>query len=216
MASRLERLAASSTATQEELWEVAQKDSEYAEIVAKNTTTGPDLLKNIYSLLRKVDSQISAACSVLGSPSADAGFITEIFKETKDIFEDRDVDYPEQTSFQVLLSKHQNASSEIIEALLHSPYYMVREKLAARSDLPVEMAEKLAQDESRHVREILAGNKYVSDGVLNILVSDLEPSVRFNLALNPTTSSAAILQLMKDSNETIRFVAETRPASSVE
>lgn len=216
MESKLKKLAASTNITQEELWEVAQRDSAYAEIVAHNTAAGSDLLRKIYVLLSAADSPISAACSVLGNPSTDIGFITEIFKEFEDIFEDRDVDYPEQTSFQVLLSKHQNISSEIIETLWKSPYYMVRERLAARTDLPAKIAEKLAKDESRHVREILAGNKYVTDEVLNILVSDIEPSIRLKLALNPKTSSVAIRQLMEDSNQTIRFAAETRPASSVE
>jgi hypothetical protein len=216
MATKLEKLAASSNSTQEELWEVAQKDSAYAEIVAHNTAAGSDLLRKIYALLSEVDSPISAACLVLGNPSTDIGLITEIFKEVKDIFEDRDVDYPEQTSFQVLLSKHQNVSSEIIEVLSDSPYYMVRERLAARTDLTAKIAEKLAKDGSRHVREILAGNKYVTEEVLDILVSDVEPSIRLKLALNPTTSSGAILLLVEDSNKTIRLAAETRPASSVE
>lgn len=211
MSRKLEKMAASPETERDLLLELVEKDSEYAEIVAKNPSADLDILKRIYEILSQETLPVLAASSVLQNKNVDADFIRYLSNECPQIHTEEDSDYPEENCYPVLLAKHLATPIEILSELVKSPFYMVRERLAARPDLPSEIATTLATDPICHVRRILAANAYTTFPILDILANDEDMVTRLKVALNSSTSLESLNALSRDIEDTIKFAAITNP-----
>lgn len=200
MSERLKKLAESKNATWEQLFDLIEEGSEYAEIVAKNPNADAFLIRVAYQALLNEGYAVSAACSVLKNSNIDAELINEIYNDFPNVHTEEDVDYPKENCYPVLLAINLKTPFELIKILSNSPFYFVRECLAERSNLQIEIQKKLAIDESRHVRQILASNPTIDKSVLNLLANDKEDCVRFKIALHKNTPKSTLKILTKDKN----------------
>ena len=211
MANKYEKLASSTTATQKELWTVAQKNEECANLVARNPAAHDEVLRKVYELLKE-DNQEAAAASIFRNKNAPKLLIEEILVETDSPLIERDVDYPGKTSIAVLLASNPNTPAAWVEQLATSKFYMVREQVAARMDLNSSMMVSLATDPVRHVREVLASNPTISPEAASILAQDHELSVRFKLATNAKVHQQVLSRLAESNDAVLRLAAMTAPA----
>jgi len=181
---------------------------EFVPALAKHPNVSPELLTELYHLLRSADWGKEAALAVLTIARANKNLIAEILKDFPDVVsEDSYSCGPEETSYPVLLAKNPSTPRRIVGQLVGSPFYMVRERVASRSDLSQSVMKKLAHDKNRHVRQCLAGNPGVPSSILAILAKDVEASVRFKVAVHPNASTENLSQLSADQVEEIRFAA---------
>jgi hypothetical protein len=185
-----EKAAVSTDTPQDVLRKLAGEDDELAILVARNPNAGPDLLANIYSRLQSNAYGLTAGCIVLESGLANFELLLRVIADFPDVNEERDVDYPGERSYGVLLAQHKDTPLEVLGQLSESPYYLVREQLALRPDLPKNIATRLASDKSRLVRQVLASNPNLSVAELQMLATDSEPAVRFKVALHPRADLA--------------------------
>ena len=209
MSERLKKLAASKNTTWEQLFELIEEGSEYAEIVVKNPNADAFLIRLAHQALLNdgYGVTVSAACSVLKNINVDADLILEVYNDFPDIHTEEDIDYPKENCYPVLLASNSETPFEIIKKLSDSPYYFVRECLAERTNLQIEIQKKLVDDESRHVRQILASNPAVDKTVLNLLAKDKEDCVRFKVALHRNTPKLTLQILSKDDNIIVQKAA---------
>lgn len=208
--TRSKEKAASSADTPEDvLRKLASEDDDLAMLVARNQSAGPELLADIYSQLRSNDYGLTAGCTVLESRRTNSELLRRVIADFPDINEERDVDYPGETSYGVLLAQHQDTPLEVLGQLSESPYYMVREQIAIRPDLPENIVARLATDESRLVRQVLAGNPNLSVEELQILATDVEPAIRFKVTLHPCASEQLLRVLAKDSVAIVAMSAQS-------
>jgi hypothetical protein len=207
MSSKFEKLAMSLDTTQEQFFELIDKDYEYCMLIVKNTSANIMVLRKIYDVLKEVLSPLSAASKVLSNPNVDDALISEIINNSPELEPEGDVDYPENTCYPVLLAKHTKTPIESIVKLAQSPWYMVREKVAGRDDLTQEVMDILVRDNICHVRHILAANPYVSSSILDLLANDKDPTTRLKVVLNPNVSIQTIKLLSKDVNEIVCLAA---------
>jgi hypothetical protein len=211
MSSKLEKLASSLETTQEQFLDLIEKDFEYCILITKNPAADIVVINKIYEVLKEELSSLNAASKVLQSPNIDSNLIAKICADSPELEPEGDVDYPENTCYPVLLAKHPKTPSEFIPKLAHSPWYMVRERVAGRADLTQEVMDILAQDSISHVRHILAANDCVSAITLDLLANDKDSTTRLKVALNPNVSSQTIQKLRLDSEEIVRFAALINP-----
>jgi len=136
--------------------------------LAKHPNVSPDLLTELYHLLRSADWGKRAAVAVLTIGRANKKLIAEILKDFPDMESEAYYSWcgPEETSYPVLLAKNPSTPRRIVGQLVGSPFYMVRERVASRSDLSLSVMKKLAHDKNRHVRQCLAGNTSVPSSIL--------------------------------------------------
>ena len=207
MSERLKKLAESKNTTWEQLFDLIEEGSEYAEIVAKNPNADAFLIRVAYQALLNEGYGVSAACTVLKNSNIDNDLIHEIYNDFPNVHTEEDVDYPKENCYAVLLAINLKTPFELIKILSESPYYFVRECLAERTNLQIEIQKKLAIDESRHVRQILASNPRVDKIVLNLLANDKEDCVRFKIALHKNTPKSTLKILTKDKNIIIQQAA---------
>lgn len=212
MASKLEKLAASPDTPPQRLLELVRQDAECASIVVRNPAVDVDALRKLFVILKSEFTVVTAAAMVLQSASADSAFIEEILLECPDLNSEEDVDYPEENCYPVLLAKHPATPPALVSKLAGCRFYMVRERLAARPDLPDEVALHLAKDAIPHVRRILAANDNVSTAVLDILVGGDDVPTLLKVALNPNASPRALRTLSDCPDETVRLAACSSPA----
>ena len=203
-----EKAASSADTSNEVLRKLASEDDELAMLVARNHNAGPDLLADIYSQLRSNDYGLTAGCTVLESGRANSELVRRVIADFPDINEERDEDYPGETSYGVLLSQHQHTPLEVLDQLADSPYYLVREELARRTDLRSSISTKLANDGSRWVRQVLSGNPNLSIAELQILAIDTEPAIRFKVTQHPCASEPLLRLLAKDSVSIVAMSAQ--------
>lgn len=211
MSSKLEKLASSLDTTQEQFLELIEKDYEYSSLIAENPAADIVVIKKIYEVLKEVHSPLNAASKVLLNPNIDSSFIAKICADSPELEPEGDVDYPEDTCYPVLLAKHPETPSEFITKLAHSPWYMVRERVAGRADLTQEVTDLLARDSIIHVRHILAANPCVSAITLDLLANDDDSTTRLKIALNPNASAQTIQMLSLDLDEVVKLAALTNP-----
>lgn len=212
--TRAKEKAASATDTPEDvLRKLASEDDELAILVARNPSAGPGLLADIYSQLQSSDYGLTAGCVVLESGRANSELLRRVIADFPDINEERDVDYPGETSYGVLLAQHKDTPLEVLGQLSESPYYLIRERLAMRPDLPKNIAARLASDESRLVRQVLASNPNLSAEELQVLATDTEPAVRFKVAMHPCASAQLLRLLEQDAVATVAMSAQSAPRS---
>lgn len=211
MATKLERLASSPSTTSEKLLALVARDPEYASRVVKNPSVDVETLRKIFDLLKDQYSPEFAAAMVLSSPFANAALIREIYADCPGIHIEEDDDYPEETSYSVSMAKNSATPADLIAKLVESPFYMVREKLAARHDLEAEIALKLAKDPVAHVRRILAANDQCPKKVLDLLSNDIDPTTLLKVAMNPNTTLRALRELASDPDDTVRLAILTNP-----
>ncbi len=179
---------------------------EFVPALAKHPNVSPELLTELYHLLRSADWGEMAAFAVLTIARANKALITEILKDFPYVeSDDSQFDHPEETSYSVLLAKNPSTPRRIVGLLAVSPFYMVRERVASRSDLSLSVMKKLAHDKNRHVRQCLAGNPGVPSSILAILAKDVEASVRLKVAVHPNASAQLLRQLSTDPVDEIRF-----------
>jgi hypothetical protein len=209
MTSRLEKLAASPTATWEQLFELIEKGDQYAQIVAKNPVADSFLLRTAYQALKVEGHTIFAACTVLHNVNVESDFISEIYSDFPDIHTEEDDDYPNENCYPVLLAKHHATPFELVLKLSDSPYYLVRECLAARSDLLPTVEKKLVQDPIRHVRQILASNSEICAASLGHLAKDEDATIRMKVALHSNATSQTLQLLKSDPVELVRIAAQS-------
>lgn len=211
MSSKLEKLASSLDTTEEQFLELFKRDYEYSALIAKNPAADIVVIQKIYDVLKEEYSPLNAASTVLRSPNIDSSFIAKVCADSPELEPEGDVDYPEDTCYPVLLAKHPETPSEFIPKLAHSPWYMVRERVAGRADLTQEVTDLLARDSISHVCHILAANPYVSAITLDLLANDDDSTTRLKVALNPNVSQQAIQKLELDSDEIVRLAALSNP-----
>ena len=212
MSEKLKKLAASKNTTWEQLFELIEEGSEYAEIVVKNPNADAFLIRLAYQALLNdgYGVTVSAACSVLKNINVDADLILEVYNDfPNNIHTEEDIDYPKENCYPVLLATNLETPFEIIKILSDSPFYFVRECLAERTNLQIEIQKKLALDECRHVRQLLASNPIADKVVLNLLATDKEDCVRFKVALHKNTPKLTLRKLTKDENIIIQEAATT-------
>lgn len=209
MSLKLEKLAASPSATWEQLFELIEKGDQFAQIAAKNPVADLFLLRMAYQALKDEGHTIFAACIVLNNHNVDSDFISEIYSDFPEIHTEEDEDYPNENCYSVLLAKNQATPYALLLKLSDSPYYLVRECLAARSDLLPEIEEKLAHDPIRHVRQILASNPKICVASLAHLARDEDATIRLKVALNPNATSQTLQLLESDPVELVRISAQS-------
>jgi len=209
MTEKLKKLAASQNTAWEQLFDLIEEGAEYAEIVAKNPNADAFLIRVAYQALINEGYGVSAACSVLKNNNIDTDLILEICNDFPNIHTEEDIDYPKENCYAVLLAINLETPIEIIKILSESPFYFVRECLAERTNLQIEIQKKLALDECRHVRQLLASNPIVDKTVLNLLATDKEDCVRFKVALHKNTPKLTLKKLTKDENIIIYEAATT-------
>lgn len=209
MSLKLEKLAASPSATWEQLFELIEKGDEYAQIVARNPVADLFLLRMAYQKLREEGHTVFAACTVLHNDNVDSDFILELHSDFPDIHTEEDEDYPNENCYPVLLAKNNATPYELVLKLSDSPYYLVRECLAARSGLLPALQEKLAQDPVRHVRQILASNPKILAASLAHLANDEDATIRLKVALNPNATFQTLQLLESDPVELVRIAAQS-------
>jgi len=209
MTLKLEKLAASPSATWEQLFELIEKGDEYAQIVARNPVADLFLLRMVYKTIRDEGHTVFAACTVLHNHNVDSDFISELYSDFPEIHTEEDEDYPNENCYPVLLAKHHATPDELVLKLYDSPYYLVRECLSARSDLLPAVQEKLAQDPIRHVRQILASNPKICAASLAELAKDEDATIRLKVALNPNAASQTLQLLESDLVELVRIAAQS-------
>lgn len=193
------KLAISPNTPIDVLWKLAMEDDELAILVASNPRCGDELVGRIYSLLLSQNYDLSAACEVLEGGNVSPTLLLKILDDFPDLNEERDVDYPGETSYGVLLAQHPDTPMLILEKLVVSPYYLVRERLSLRADLPLHVLEKLVRDECFWVRQELVCNPVLSPSGLQILAKDADPTIRFKVAVHPNATKE-ILELLATDN----------------
>lgn len=135
----------------------------------------------------------------------------------------------------VVSSNNRHVSQELIEKYFNDPDKRVY--VASRSDLPIEMLQKLVfdtdpkvryevaenesltpqqfitliNDEDPKVRQSVARNKKIPQFVFQKLMSDKNTDVLYWLALNPTASPNDLIQLSKNKNAGIRSAVFRNP-----
>lgn len=192
------KLAISPNTPADVLWELAMEDDELAVLVASNPGCGDELVARIYSLLLSQNYELSAACVVLEGGNVSPTLLQKILDDFPGLNEERDVDYPGETSYGVLLAQHPDTPTLILEKLVESPYYLVRERLGLRADLPLHVSEKLVRDECFWVREEIACNPVLSPSGLLILAKDADPSIRLKVAVHPNATKEILESLSTD------------------
>lgn len=197
------------TSTKKLLTLAADPDTEWHDFVtalSECPSPSASLLKKIYHAL--CESELIDPSVVLSVPGADKQLMALIL-DAKPFPEnnEEEYDYPEEQCYSVLLAKGKSTPLEIVRLLADSSVYMVRERVARRQDLTVEMMKKLSQDESRHVRLCLAANPKVPQSLLAELSSDEDASVRFKVAVHPNVSEKTLRHLVCDPVEEVRFAA---------
>lgn len=212
MAIRFEKLATSPDTPREKLLELIEKGHWYASMVVRNPAVDQDLLRKIFTVIKREYGYSIAAAKLLQSANVDTSLIREFYSECPEINAEEDIDYPEQNCYPVQLAKHPATPADMITKLAESRFYMVREKLAARHDLAEELALQLAKDPSPHVRRILAANVNISTAILEIMANDKDPATLLKVALNPNTSSKAIHALSENPDNTVKLAALTSPS----
>jgi len=212
MATKIEKLAASPETPLEVLLELVKKGAEIASNVISNPAINLTTLRKIFLLLQEEYRLEGAAVMVLESPCIDEAFILEIYSACPDIHSETGDDHPEENDYPVQLAKHPSTPAEIITKLAESPFYMVRERLAARGDLVNAVVLRLAKDPNVQVRRILATNSSVNAGILDLLAKDSDQTVLLKVALNSHTSTRALHMLAVNPNESIKFAALSSPA----
>jgi hypothetical protein len=216
MTTKNERLACSPGTSEEKLWAIAQDDDEIAELVGANPAAGPNLLDRLYSHMSSESFNVKAAANAVllngrAGPELVARVLIDLPDVVKPSWEGRDVNYPEETDLQVLLAKHPSTPADAIVQLAASPLYMVRERVAMRSDLSPDLYQLLSKDAVNHVRRNVAANVGTPPQVLDELCQDVDPSVRFRVALNEVTSNVTFERLEQDAFEPVRLAASSRP-----
>lgn len=191
----------------EVLMKLAMEDDELAILVARNPNCNDEIAAQIYSLLLSHHYDLSAACIVLEGGNVSPTLLQKILDDFPDLNEERDVDYPGETSYGVLLAQHPDTPTLILEKLVDSPYYLVRERLSLRADLPLHVLEKLVKDECFWVRQEIVCNPALPAAGLQILANDADPSIRFKVAVHPNATKEILQSLSLDSANVVSRAA---------
>ena len=208
------KIASNESTPSEVLRKLAHSDDELAMLVAANNNCESELLSDIYDQLISNDFRLEAACIILKNGRADVSLMERVLADFPGLSEQRDVDYPAETSYGVLLAQHPNTPISAIEILSKSPYYFIRECVALRSGLPKHIRQWLAVDEHRSVRQILASNPTLETAELQVLAVDLDPTIRFKVTFHKNTSVSVLRNLANDSVAAVAMSAQSiLPAS---
>jgi len=110
------------------------------------------------------------------------------------------------------LREGEEASSIELLNLASSKDAKIRESLAARTDAPLSVLIRLAQDSKSGVRTTLAANPAVgvAVSVLAILASDKDADVALALVANPATPVTTVRALLDHGKKSVRRAAESR------
>jgi hypothetical protein len=204
------KIASNDGTPSEVLRKLANSDDELARLVAGNSNCDSELLADIYDQLISNDFGIEAACIILKNGRADASLMGRVLADFPGINEGRDVDYPAESSFGVLLAQHPNTPVQVIEMLCKSPFYFIRERIALRKELPELILQRLISDEHRSVRQMLASNPHIELSGLQILATDLDPTIRYKVALHNKSSESLLRMLVSDAVAIVAMAAQSK------
>jgi len=114
------------------------------------------------------------------------------------------------------LREGEEASGIELLNLASSKDAKIRESLAARTDAPLSVLIRLAQDSKSNVRTALAANPAVgvATSVLAILASDKDADVALALVANPATPVTTLRALLDHGKKSVRRAAEARLLSA--
>ena len=111
------------------------------------------------------------------------------------------------------LAANPNTPAEVLPRLIEGATRSTRDALAARADLPPEIAERLSND-VRSIRATLASNERCPQWVLAVLAGDDDAWVRTAVARNSSAPESALHALSLDQDQDVRDAVMTNPASS--
>ncbi|BAZ17357.1 leucine rich repeat variant [Calothrix sp. NIES-4071] len=109
------------------------------------------------------------------------------------------------------VAKNSSTPLAIIKSLLKQGDKKVKQAIAARADLPIDMIIELALDFKLHMMNALGQNTYVGANVLHILANHGTLRVRQMVARHPNTPQALLVDAVSEP-ELCRFVAENPSA----
>lgn len=109
----------------------------------------------------------------------------------------------------IRLAALQNPATPVhaVAALADHPSRLLRQALAARSDLPAEVCRRLVADPVAGVRAELAANAVLDDALVRVSAADRDPAVRRAVAHNPRVPLDVLGRLA----DTVRLPAEPLP-----
>ncbi|MEM7556387.1 MAG: hypothetical protein AAF378_20265 [Cyanobacteria bacterium P01_A01_bin.84] len=109
-----------------------------------------------------------------------------------------DIEYIVRIAARRAIASHPQTNLSVIEQLAFDAEPSIKQAVASRHDLPIELIKDMAKDYQIARKGFLVRNRSLDRNVLNTLAQDSHPKVQKLVALHPNTSEKILIRLAKN------------------